>query len=144
MSQGKNIELSLVIPVLNEQDSLQGLYGEIVEALGERYSYEVIFVDDGSSDGSFKVLEGLHKFDPRVRVIRFRRNFGQTAALAAGFRHSRGRVILPLDADGQNDPADIPALVARLDEGFDIVSGWRRDRKINWSRGRSRRDWPTG
>ncbi len=129
MSQGKNIELSLVIPVLNEQDSLLGLYEEIVRALGERYSYEVIFVDDGSSDGSFKVLEGLHKFDPRVRVIRFRRNFGQTAALAAGFRHSRGRVILPLDADGQNDPADIPALVARLDEGFDIVSGWRRDRK---------------
>jgi glycosyltransferase involved in cell wall biosynthesis len=129
MSQGKNIELSLVIPVLNEQDSLQGLYGEIVQALGERYSYEVIFVDDGSSDGSFKVLEGLHKSDPRVRVIRFRRNFGQTAALAAGFRHSRGRVILPLDADGQNDPADIPALVARLNEGFDIVSGWRKDRQ---------------
>jgi glycosyltransferase involved in cell wall biosynthesis len=129
MSQGKNIELSLVIPVLNEQDSLPGLYGEIVQALGDRYSYEVIFVDDGSSDGSFKVMEGLHKSDPRVRVIRLRRNFGQTAALAAGFRHSRGRVILPLDADGQNDPADIPALVARLNEGFDIVSGWRRDRK---------------
>ena len=129
MSQGKSIELSLVIPVLNEQDSLQGLYAEIVQALGERYSYEVIFVDDGSSDGSFRILEGLHKNDPRVRVIRFRRNFGQTAALAAGFRHSRGRVILPLDADGQNDPADIPALVARLNDGFDIVSGWRKDRK---------------
>lgn len=129
MNQEKIIELSLVIPVLNEQDSLQGLYGEIVQALGQRYSFEVIFVDDGSSDGSFRVLEGLHKNDPRVRVIRFRRNFGQTAALSAGFRHSRGRVILPLDADGQNDPADIPALVARLNEGFDIVSGWRKDRK---------------
>jgi glycosyltransferase involved in cell wall biosynthesis len=129
MNHENKVELSLVIPVLNEQDSLQGLYREIVQALQDRYSFEVIFVDDGSSDRSFQVLEDIHQSDPRVRVIRFRRNFGQTAALSAGFRHSRGRIILPLDADGQNDPADIPALVARLDDGFDIVSGWRKDRQ---------------
>ncbi len=129
MNQGKNIDLSLVIPVLNEQDSLQGLYSEIEQALSGRYSYEIVFVDDGSTDDSFRILESLHRNDPRVRVIRFRRNFGQTAALAAGFRHSRGRVIVPLDADGQNDPADIPSLVERLEGGYDIVSGWRKDRK---------------
>lgn len=129
MTQEKNIELSLVIPVLNEQDSLGELYSEIGKVLGGRYSYEVIFVDDGSTDGSFRILEDLHRKDPHIRVIRFRRNFGQTAALAAGFRHSRGRVIVPLDADGQNDPADIPLLVERLRDGYDIVSGWRKDRK---------------
>ena len=93
--------------------------------------YEIIFVDDGSSDKSMDILRELHNKDSNVRVIRFRKNFGQTAAMAAGFEHARGKVIVPLDADGQNDPADIPKLVKKLDEGYDIVSGWRKDRKDN-------------
>ncbi len=129
MSEEHGIELSIVVPVLDEQGSLQSLYGEITRALEGRFEYEILFIDDGSTDDSFAIMTCLHLSDRRVRVIRFRRNFGQTAALAAGFRHSRGRIIVPLDADGQNDPADIPTLVARLNEGYDIVSGWRKDRK---------------
>ncbi len=128
MSDGSDKELSIVIPVFNEQHSLPGIYNEIIEALSGKYRFEIIFVDDGSGDKSFEVLSEIQGSDDRVRVIRFRRNFGQTAALAAGFEHSSGRVIIPLDADGQNDPADIPKLMAKLDEGYDIVSGWRRRR----------------
>ena len=124
-------ELSVVVPVFNEQDSLSGLYEEIKEVLGSEVSYEVIFVDDGSNDKSFEVLRGVQENDPNVRVIRLRTNFGQTAALSAGFKHSCGRVIVPIDADGQNDPADIPKLLAKLEEGYDIVSGWRRKRRDN-------------
>ena len=124
-------ELSVVVPVFNEQDSLSGLYEEIKTVLGEGVSYEVIFVDDGSSDKSFDILRGIQENDPNVRVIRLRTNFGQTAALSAGFKHSRGRVIVPIDADGQNDPADIPKLLAKLEKGYDIVSGWRRKRRDN-------------
>jgi glycosyltransferase involved in cell wall biosynthesis len=94
-----------------------------------RYDYEIIFVDDGSTDGSFGILKKLHASDPRVRVIRFRRNFGQTAALSAGFAYARGAVVVAMDADLQNDPADIPMLVAKLDEGYDVVSGWRKKRQ---------------
>lgn len=123
-------ELTLVIPVLNEEGNLQALHQEITEALepfGKRY--EVIFVDDGSTDASFALLSSLHHHDPRVRVIRFRKNFGQTAALAAGFDAARAPVVVTLDADRQNNPADIPLLYDRLQQGFDIVCGWRRDRK---------------
>ena len=128
MSAATGIDLSVVLPVFNEQGSLRGVYDEVVAALSGRFRYEIIFIDDGSTDGSFTVLSEIQRNDPAVRVIRFRRNFGQTAALAAGFRYARGEIVIPLDADGQNDPTDIPRLVAKLGEGYDIVSGWRRNR----------------
>lgn len=123
-------EVSLVIPVFNEEGNLTKLHEEITAALepyGKRY--EIIFVDDGSTDASFALLKALHHRDPRVGVIRFRKNFGQTAALAAGFDEARSPVIVTLDADLQNEPRDIPLLVERLDAGFDIVCGWRKERK---------------
>lgn len=124
----QSLQLSVAVPLLNEQDNIRALYEQITRALADKYDYEIIFVDDGSTDNSFSILTQLHKADPRVRVIRFRKNFGQTAALAAGFAYARGRLIAALDADLQNDPADIPKLIAKLDEGFDIVSGWRKKR----------------
>jgi len=123
-------ELSLVIPVYNEVDNLRPLWQEITEALaGRDLDYEVIFIDDGSSDGSVDVMETLAAEDPRVVAIVFRRNYGQTAAFAAGFRHAGGRVIVTMDADRQNDPADIPALLECLEEGYDVVNGWRTSRQ---------------
>lgn len=123
-------ELSVVIPVYNERENLPLLYRKLVEALGRGANWEVLFVDDGSTDGSTQVLEALARADPlHVRVIEFRRNFGQTAAIAAGIDHARGQVVVLMDADLQNDPQDIPRLVALLREGYDVVSGWRQDRK---------------
>ena len=107
-----------------------GLHRELAAAgdgLGR--SFEIIFVDDGSRDGSFAALRRLQASDPRVKVVRLRRNFGQTAALSAGFDHARGQIIVTLDADLQNDPADIGLLLAKIDEGYDVVSGWRKNRK---------------
>jgi glycosyltransferase involved in cell wall biosynthesis len=127
----KQPQLSVVVPLLDEEENLPALYEQITRALAGRYEYELVFIDDGSTDRSFEVLKGFQASDPRVRVIRFRRNFGQTAALSAGFAHSRGDVIVALDADLQNDPADIPTLVAKLDEGYDVVSGWRKKRHDN-------------
>ncbi|MHC4556427.1 MAG: glycosyltransferase family 2 protein [Planctomycetota bacterium] len=124
-------EISVVVPLLNEQDNIGPLYEQIIQTLADEHDYEIIFVDDGSSDNSFNILTGLQKADSTVRVIRFRKNFGQTAALAAGFAHSRGKIIVAIDADLQNDPADIPKMVAKLDEGFDVVSGWRKKRHDN-------------
>jgi glycosyltransferase involved in cell wall biosynthesis len=126
-------DLSIVIPVYNEAPNLEPLCHEFTEAL-ERFgrSYELILVDDGSTDDSFTVLRQCQLRDPRIRVIQFRRNFGQTAAFAAGFAEARGRLIITADADLQNDPRDIPAMVTRLDEGYDIVCGWRKDRKDPW------------
>jgi glycosyltransferase involved in cell wall biosynthesis len=121
-------EISVVVPLLDEQDNIGLLYEQITQTLAGRYSFEIIFIDDGSTDESFAVLEKLHKADAKVRVIRFRRNFGQTAALAAGFAHARGRIIVAMDADLQNDPADIPKMISKLDEGYDVVSGWRKKR----------------
>ncbi|MBN1126421.1 MAG: glycosyltransferase [Sedimentisphaerales bacterium] len=129
MNRSSDKEISVVIPIFNEQECLTRLHQEIVDAVAHRYAYEIIYVDDGSSDDSFSILSTLHAEDPNVRVVRFRKNFGQTAALAAGFRLARGRVIVPLDADLQNDPADIPMLVEKLTEGYDIVSGWRKNRQ---------------
>jgi len=130
MNKTEQIDLSLVIPVYNEAENLEELHRELAAACNQTgRACEFIFVDDGSRDDSFAVLKKLRSGDPQVKVIRFRKNFGQTAALAAGFDHARGEVIITLDADGQNDPADIPRLLAKLDEGYDIVSGWRRDRK---------------
>lgn len=131
MSDERTVDLSLVIPVFNEQESLKSLYGEITQALSDDYDYEVIFIDDGSSDDSFSILSDIRENDSRVRVIKFRKNFGQTAAIAAGFEHACGKTIIPLDADGQNDPADIPMMLKKLQEGYDIVSGWRKNRKDN-------------
>ena len=123
-------EISLVIPIYNEAPNIEALYGEITAALDPwGRTYEVLLVDDGSSDGSADLLARLPARDPRFRVIRFRRNFGQTPAFSAGFAHARGRIIITSDGDLQNDPKDIPMLVARLEDGFDIVCGWRKDRK---------------
>ena len=121
-------EVSVVVPLLDEQDNIGPLYEQITQTLTDRHSYEIIFVDDGSGDESFAVLAKLQKADAKVRIIRFRRNFGQTAALAAGFAHARGQIIIAMDADLQNDPADIPKMIAKLGEGFDVVSGWRKKR----------------
>lgn len=123
-------ELSIVIPIRNESESIPRLYQELTTALGRfGRSYELLMIDDGSTDNSFELLAGLQAEDPRLRVISFRRNFGQTAAFAAGFAMARGRYIITSDGDLQNDPADIPAMVERLEQGFDIVCGWRKDRK---------------
>jgi len=124
------VSLSLVVPVFDEEENLPKLHAEIAHHVGGMgVPWEVVYVDDRSGDRSFDVLMALRAADPHVRVVRFRRNFGQTPAMSAGFEHSRGEVVVTLDADLQNDPADIPALVAKLDEGFDIVVGWRRDRQ---------------
>ncbi len=124
-------EVSVVVPLLNEQDNIGQLYEQITQTLAEGHCYEIVFVDDGSRDNSFAVLSGLQETDARVRIIRFRKNFGQTAALSCGFVHARGKIIVAIDADLQNDPADIPKMVAKLDEGFDVVSGWRKTRHEN-------------
>jgi glycosyltransferase involved in cell wall biosynthesis len=123
-------ELSVVIPVFNEGPNIEPLYRELtatLEAWGR--PYELVFVDDGSTDGTFAALGALHEGDARLRAIQFRRNFGQTAAFAAGFAAARGRLIATTDGDLQNDPRDIPMLVGRIDDGFDVVCGWRKERK---------------
>jgi glycosyltransferase involved in cell wall biosynthesis len=125
------MELSIVIPVYNEAKNLP-LLNEAIHRAMKTYSkdWEVIFVDDGSKDDSLKALEEIVGADPtRVRVVELRRNFGQTAALAAGIDHAQGSIIVMLDADMQNDPADIPMMLEKIDEGYDVVSGWRRERK---------------
>jgi glycosyltransferase involved in cell wall biosynthesis len=124
-------KVSIVVPLMDEQDNIGPLYEQITRTLAGKYDYEIIFIDDGSSDNSFNVLADLHKQDAKIIVIRFRKNFGQTAALSAGFAHARGKIIVAIDADLQNDPADIPKMIAKLDEGFDVISGWRKKRHDN-------------
>ena len=126
----EDIGVSIVIPIQDEEESLTQLYDEVkgvLETLGN--SWEIVFIDDGSMDTSLEILAAIHHNDNRVKVIQLRRNFGQTAAMAAGFDYSQGRVIITMDGDLQNDPADIPRLLEKLDEGYDIVSEWRKDRK---------------
>jgi len=130
------IDLSVVIPVYNEAENLEALCREFVDTLTVwGRPFEIVLVDDGSSDGSFEILRRLQSADSRLRVVQFRRNFGQTAAFAAGFAYARGRFIATADGDLQNDPRDLPAMIARLegaeggDGAFDIVCGWRKDRK---------------
>jgi glycosyltransferase involved in cell wall biosynthesis len=123
-------EVSVVVPVYNERDSLEPLHESLdwaLRALGR--SYEIVMIDDGSSDGSRSVLRALAARDPHVRLVLFRRNYGQTSAMAAGFQRCRGQIVVTMDADLQNDPADIPRLIARLEQGYDVVCGWRRHRK---------------
>ena len=123
-------DLSVVVPIRNEEPNLPELYREFTEALTAfGRPYELVLVDDGSTDRSFAVLAELQAKDPRVRVIRFRRNFGQTAAFAAGFKYARGALIVTADGDLQNDPSDIPRMVEMIASGADIVCGWRKDRK---------------
>ncbi len=124
------MDLSIVIPIYNEEKNIPLLYKEIQEVLGNAsYSYELICVDDGSSDSSVAVLEELSLKDDKVVVIALRRNFGQTAAMSAGFDHACGDIIITMDGDLQNDPHDIPDMVAKLNDGYDVVTGWRFDRK---------------
>ena len=126
-------DLSVVIPLYNEEPNVAELHRELTAALGAwGRSYELLLIDDGSTDGTFAALKALHAEDPRVRVVAFRRNFGQTAAFAAGFAHARGRVIATADGDLQNDPRDLPMMVDMLDQGYDIVCGWRRKRRDPW------------
>lgn len=130
LSRSMTPELSIVIPVYNESPNIKRLYDELTEVLGHYgRSYELVIVDDGSRDDTFQQLAGFQARDPRLRVIRFRRNFGQTAAFAAGIAYARGRLVVLSDGDLQNDPRDIPQMVARIEAGHDIVCGWRKDRK---------------
>lgn len=123
------MELSVVIPLFNERGNLAPLHEELMRVLSAMgASHEILFVDDGSTDGSAEELRRIKDSDPHVRVIRLARNTGQTAALQCGLQHSAGDVVVAMDADGENDPADIPRLVARLDEGYDLASGWRTER----------------
>ena len=124
------MDLSVVVPIFNEEENIPILHGRITQALSDAHlDYELILVDDGSSDNSYPALKRLASKDERVKVIRLRRNFGQTAAMAAGFDLASGRVVVPMDGDLQNDPLDIPLLLKKIDEGYDVVSGWRKDRK---------------
>ncbi|HEY9755863.1 MAG TPA: glycosyltransferase family 2 protein [Oculatellaceae cyanobacterium] len=123
-------ELSIVIPVYNEEENIELLYEKLLIALAEvGKSWEVVFIDDGSTDRSYEELETLSLQDDRVKVVQFVKNFGQTAALAAGIDHSLGNIIIPMDADLQNDPADIKLLLSKMSEGYDVVSGWRKNRQ---------------
>ena len=124
------IEVSVVVPLFNEVESIEPLYESLRTALGGlNRAFEIIFVNDGSSDGSYDVLCRIASRDPNLKVISLRRNFGQTAAMAAGFDYARGGIIIPMDGDLQNDPADIALLLAKMEEGYDVVSGWRKDRQ---------------
>ncbi len=122
--------LSVVIPILNEEQNIIPLYRDLKNVLGRTGTrYEVIFVDDGSNDASNEALHRLARNDKGIKVIQFRKNFGQTAAIAAGVEHAQGEIIVTMDGDGQNDPRDIPRLLEQLEQGYDVVSGWRRSRK---------------
>jgi len=124
------MELSVIIPVYNEEENVEPLIHEIVRVLQPlAKNYEIVVVDDGSNDGTFSALSRLRDHSEFLKVVRLKRNFGQTAALAAGLAHARGEIMVMMDGDAQNDPADIPALLAKLHEGYDLVAGWRFNRK---------------
>ena len=129
------IYLSIIVPLYNEEECVEKLVGRILEAASRfDFPYEIILVDDGSTDGTWQWIERLRQAVPQLRGIKFRRNYGQTAAMVAGFDYSRGEIIVTMDGDLQNDPADIGMLLDKMKEGNDIVSGWRKDRKDHWSR----------
>ncbi len=127
------MEISIVVPIYNEESNIPILHQELVTVLGQLgKSFEILFINDGSQDQSLLRLTELAQKDARIKVISFARNFGQTAAMSAGFQYASGKIVLPFDGDLQNDPADIPVILAKLEEGFDVVSCWRRDRKDRW------------
>lgn len=133
LDQQSELAYSIVVPLFNEQENVPQLYVKIIDvmdSIGE--SYEIVFVDDGSKDGTFRLLSEISADDARVVVVRLRRNFGQTAALKAGFDHSRGEIIISMDGDLQHDPAEIPRFIEKIKEGYDIVSGWRVERTDHW------------
>jgi glycosyltransferase involved in cell wall biosynthesis len=133
MRSDATILYSIVVPFFNEQESIPTLYmklTEVMDSVGE--PYEMVFVDDGSKDNSYKVLSDIYEHDRRVNVVRLRRNFGQTAALKAGFDFARGEVVISMDGDLQHDPEEIPRFLEKIEEGYDLVSGWRYERKDHW------------
>lgn len=131
----KNPDVSVVVPVFNEVENIRPLYDAVEAAMAETgYSWEMVFIDDGSTDGTYKALEELHSLGTCIHIVRFRRNFGQTAALAAGLDHAHGEIVITLDGDLQNDPLDIPLLISKMAEGYDLVSGWRANRQDSYSR----------
>jgi glycosyltransferase involved in cell wall biosynthesis len=122
--------VSIVIPLFNEEENVEQLYRELVQMAHSSGLYcEFVFVDDGSTDRTVPILAKAAEGDPRVRLVMLRRNFGQTAGLAAGFDHAQGEIVVALDGDLQNDPAEIPKMIVKLDEGYDIVAGWRKNRQ---------------
>src|ERR1017187_5276015 len=122
--------LSIIVPFFNEEESISALYAAIVAAISPlEVTFEMVFVDDGSSDGTVRIATELARSDSRVRVVKFRRNFGQTPAMAAGIEHARGEILITMDGDLQNDPGDIKDFLAKMDEGYDIVVGWRFNRQ---------------
>ncbi len=130
-----SLYLSIVVPLYNEEESVEILVSKIAEAVDKMaVSYEIILVDDGSVDRTWSIIEELAGFYPKLRGLKFRRNFGQTSAMVAGFERAVGKVIVTLDGDLQNDPSDIPKLLNKIEQGYDIVSGWRKDRQDNFSR----------
>lgn len=132
--------LSVVVPILNEQETVSELVRRVIAATGasSHHELEIFLIDDGSNDGTWEVIEALAATDPKVRGIRFRRNFGKAAALAAGFAECSGQVVITMDADLQDDPKEIPRLIAKLDEGYDVVSGWKQTRHDPWHK-----RWPS-
>jgi glycosyltransferase involved in cell wall biosynthesis len=127
------LKISVILPVLNEEENLIDMNTEIIGVIENiDVDYEIIYIDDGSTDRSFDILCSLREENPNIKIIQFRRNFGQTAGLAAGFEHASGDTIITMDSDRQNDPHDIPMLLDKIDEGYDLVSGWRFDRQDAW------------
>ncbi len=122
------MKLSFIIPVFNEKESLERLYSEILENI-ENKDYEIIFIDDGSSDNSFNIMELLAKRDKRVKIIKFRKNFGKSASLQTGFENAKGDIIFTMDADLQDNPTEIPEFIEKIEEGYDLVTGWKKNRK---------------
>jgi glycosyltransferase involved in cell wall biosynthesis len=129
------MDLSVIIPLFNEEENIDQLYGQIIQALEPmKMEFEVIWINDGSMDNSKNVLNELAVKDTRMKIIHFKKNFGQTAAIMAGINYSTGEILIPMDADMQNDPADIPMLLEKLNEGYDVCSGWRKHRQDNIKR----------
>ena len=134
-SKDRALYLSIVVPLYNEEESVGRLLASILEVTKQfDFAYEIIFVDDGSKDNTWAIIEQLKKTTPQLKAIKFRRNYGQTNAMVAGFDHAQGEIIITMDGDLQNDPSDIPLLLEKMEQGYDIVSGWRKNRKDHFSR----------